>query len=145
MNLARTAFLEESWPALAFRHAGKDPLFSAEGYRAYALDLLERMANPWLRDAVERVVRDPRRKLGWNDRLIGVMRLALNAGVAPRCYALGAAQAFAMLRQETGKSLESLAAELWNEPGVPVESRRAILEMIEKALRDEKKKCIRSG
>ncbi len=41
------------------------------------------MGNPWLRDTVERVCRDPERKLGYGDRLFGAMRLALAAGVRP--------------------------------------------------------------
>jgi mannitol-1-phosphate 5-dehydrogenase len=55
------------------------------------------MVNPHLRDRTERVTRDPRRKLGWEDRLIGTMRLALDAGVEPRRFALGAAAAWAAL------------------------------------------------
>ncbi|MEZ4612253.1 MAG: hypothetical protein R2838_18735 [Caldilineaceae bacterium] len=32
---------------------------------AYADDLIARMVNPFLRDGVARVARDPARKLGW--------------------------------------------------------------------------------
>jgi mannitol-1-phosphate 5-dehydrogenase len=77
MKTGRTAFLEESGRALMARHAGKDPMFTPEGFRAYAEDLLERMVNPYLRDDVARVTRDPRRKLAWGDRLLGTMQLAL--------------------------------------------------------------------
>ena len=49
------------------------------------------MTNPYLRDRTERVIRDTPRKLAWDDRLIGTMRLALDAGVTPRRFALGAA------------------------------------------------------
>ena len=49
-----------------------------------------RMVNPYVRDTVARVGRDPARKLGWNDRLVGAMRLRCSAGVASRRYALGA-------------------------------------------------------
>jgi len=76
MAFGREAFLEESGAALIARHKGLDPLFTPAGYQAYADDLLERMINPYLRDLIERVVRDPRRKLAWDDRLIGTMRLA---------------------------------------------------------------------
>jgi mannitol-1-phosphate 5-dehydrogenase len=97
MRLAREAFLEESGAALIARYQGLDPLFTAAGYQAYADDLLERMTNPYLRDRIERVIRDTPRKLAWDDRLIGTMRLALDAGVTPRRFALGAAAALETL------------------------------------------------
>jgi len=55
------------------------------------------MTNPFLVDMIERVTRDTERKLGWNDRLIGTMRVALGQGVIPRRYAFGAAAALALL------------------------------------------------
>lgn len=131
MALAREAFLEESGAALIHRHRGVDPLFTPEGYREYADDLLERMVNPWLRDAVGRIVRDPRRKLGWDDRLVGTMRVALAEGVEPRRYALGAAAAMRMLEVETGQGREHLAPELW--PHSDGAGRRRILDLIEQA------------
>jgi mannitol-1-phosphate/altronate dehydrogenase len=97
MNLAREAFLEESGAALIAKHRDVDPLFTPDGYRAYAEDLLVRMTNPHLHDRAERITRDPRRKLGWDDRLIGTMRIALDAGLAPRRFALGAAAAWEAL------------------------------------------------
>lgn len=126
--LAREAFLDESGAALIARHSGVDRLFTAEGYRAYVDDLLERMVNPWLRDAVERVIRDPRRKLGWNDRLIGTMRLALDAGITPRRFALGAAAAWAMLASQE-QSLDSL----WPEPDTPPGRKQALADLIQAA------------
>ena len=94
----RAAFLEESGAALIAKHRGVDPLFSPAGYAAFADDLLARMINPWLRDDIERVTRDPRRKLGWDDRLIGTMRLALRAGIRPERFAVGAALALEELQ-----------------------------------------------
>ena len=94
----RAAFVEESGETLIRRHRGADPLFTPDGYAAYADDLLERMANPLLLDTIERVTRDPDRKLGWNDRLIGTIRLALAAGVDPDRFAFGAAAGAASLR-----------------------------------------------
>jgi len=108
----RAAFIEESGRALIKKYAGVDPLFTGEGYRWYANDLLMRMTNPHLGDTVERVGRDPRRKLGWDDRLIGTMRLALGQGVTPRRYALGAAAALATLNQATLESGTALEEEL---------------------------------
>ncbi len=90
MRLAREAFLSECGAGLIHRHAGVDPLFTMEGFRAYADDLLARMVNPFLCDPVARVIRDPQRKLGWDDRLVGAMRLACAAGVRPERLASGA-------------------------------------------------------
>jgi mannitol-1-phosphate 5-dehydrogenase len=101
MAVARAAFLDESGAALCKKHAGIDPLFTPEGYAAYADDLLTRMVNPFLRDSAERVGRDPARKLGWDDRLIGTMRLALAQGITPQRYALGAAAALRHLSPHT--------------------------------------------
>ena len=97
MDFLRAAFAEESGEALIRKYGQVDPLFTGEGYRWYANDLLVRMTNPFLRDTVERVGRDPRRKLSWDDRLVGTMRVALAQQVQPRRYALGAAAALAAL------------------------------------------------
>lgn len=83
MQLARDAFLSECGAGLIHRHAGVDPLFTREGFQAYADDLLVRMVNPYLSDPVARVIRDLPRKLGWDDRLVGAVRLARAAGVHP--------------------------------------------------------------
>ena len=114
MRFVREAFLEESGCALIARHANVDDLFTPEGYRAFADDLLERMVNPWLRDDVDRVTRDPRRKLGWDDRLVGTMRLALAAGIEPRRLAIGAAAALDRLkREEPAKTGADLLDDIW--------------------------------
>ncbi len=97
LQFVRAAALDEAGAALVQRHAGRDPLFTPAGFAAYMDDLLVRMTNPFLRDTVTRVARDPERKLGWDDRLVGAMRLALQAGVQPRRLALGAAAALAMV------------------------------------------------
>jgi len=92
MRIARTAFVDESGAALCRRHAGLgDELFTPAGYRRYAEDLLERMIRPTLNDLVERVCRDHVRKLGYDDRLFGTMRIALEEGIEPVNLALGAA------------------------------------------------------
>jgi mannitol-1-phosphate 5-dehydrogenase len=115
VRLAREAFTEESGAALCRRHAGIDPLFTAEGYRGYADDLIARMLNPHLRDRVARVCRDPRRKLGWDDRLVGTMRVALREGIAPTRYAAGAAAALDILGAETGVTPAAALDELWHD------------------------------
>lgn len=97
MAFLRRAFIEESGAALIRRHQGMDPLFTPMGYTAYADDLLGRMVNPYLSDTVERVGRDPERKLGWDDRLVGTVRLGLSTGIHPGRYALGVAAALVYL------------------------------------------------
>ena len=46
------------------------------------------------------MIRDPRRKLGLDDRLVGTMRVALEQGIEPKRYALGAAAAVELLLAE---------------------------------------------
>jgi mannitol-1-phosphate 5-dehydrogenase len=94
MALGRKAFIGESGAALIRKHGRLgDALFTEKGYAAFADDLLERMTNPFLNDRVERIIRDPRRKLGYGDRLFGTMREALKQGIEPRIMARGAAAA----------------------------------------------------
>jgi mannitol-1-phosphate 5-dehydrogenase len=84
MQIARDAFIKESGAALIKKYAHlKDDLFTEDGYRAYAEDLLERMTNPYLDDTVERAARDPQRKLGENDRIFGTIKLAKEYGIEP--------------------------------------------------------------
>lgn len=110
MRIARQAFLDESGAGLLHRYKGMDPLFTPAGFQAYAEDLLVRMTNPFLSDPVERVIRDPRRKLGWDDRLVGAMRLALQAGVTPVCLAEGVRAALAVAQTVDLRTLWPAAA-----------------------------------
>lgn len=127
MDFLRAAFVEESGAALVRKYAGLDPLFTSAGYRAYADDLLARMTNPFLRDSVERVGRDPQRKLGWNDRLVGTIRLALGQGIEPKRYALGAAAALDAL--EPGVPVERLVP-LWQPSAPDSAEQAAVLALI---------------
>jgi mannitol-1-phosphate/altronate dehydrogenase len=91
---ARAAFLDESGAALVRKHGALgDPLFTAAGFAAYAEDLLARMVRPTLNDLIARVTRDQVRKLGYDDRFFGAMRLALQYGIRPTHLAKGAAAA----------------------------------------------------
>jgi mannitol-1-phosphate 5-dehydrogenase len=113
-SVAREAFLQESGAPLCRKHGHLgDPLFTPAGYRAYAEDLLERMANPHLHDTVARVARQPARKLAYADRIFGTMRLALEFAVKPTGMALAAAAALLYLKHDgrplpRGKGLTSL-------------------------------------
>lgn len=94
MEMVRSAFIDEAGAGLCKEFSQvSDPLFSEVGFCDYVDDALIRMVNPYLRDPVDRVTRDPVRKLGWEDRLIGSMKLACRAGVEPKILAKGAALA----------------------------------------------------
>ncbi len=134
----RAAFIQESGEALVRKHAGVDTLFTREGYRHYADDLLARMTNPYLRDSVERVGRDPGRKLGWDDRLVGTIRVALGQGVQPRRFAFGAAAALATMDRsalERDMLAEVWLDPLWREASMDEGEKAAILGLIEEGRR----------
>lgn len=134
LSLLRAAFIQESGAALVQKHAGIDPLFTPEGYAEYADDLLDRMTNPHLRDSVERVGRDPARKLGWDDRLIGTMRLALDQGVTPHRYAFGAAAALATMDRsllDTEVPARGLLSQLWEGATAQADERERVFELVE--------------
>lgn len=128
------AFINESGEALIRRHNGKDPLFTPEGYRAYATDLLLRMFNPFLGDTVERVGRDPERKLEWDDRLVGTVRLALQQGLSPVRYAMGTAAAVTALDKsalDSNLPLQELLDPLWRQASPNPSEREAVLRTVE--------------
>jgi mannitol-1-phosphate 5-dehydrogenase len=137
LPFARRAFIEESGAALIGKHPGLDPLFTPEGYREFADDLLDRMTNPFLVDLIERVTRDTERKLGWNDRLAGTMRVALERGILPRRYALGAAAALAHLDPVNldDKPLARATLDgLWREAAPDPAEKDRLMVLIETAL-----------
>lgn len=136
IRFLREAFIEESGAALCRKYAGLDPLFTPVGYAAYADDLLVRMTNPYLRDTVERVGRDPSRKLGWDDRLVGTIRLALSHGIQPRRYALGVVAGLAALDPLTVRSAETTSAildRLWASASPAADERQSVLSVIEQS------------
>jgi len=131
LDLAKEAFIIESGGALCRKYRDWDKLFTPAGYAEYVDDLLLRMLNPHLRDMVERVVRDPRRKLGWDDRLIGTMRLALNEGIDPVRYARGAKAALEMLAEGEGKrDYGQLLESVWQDGKIDRDEKNRIKEMI---------------
>jgi len=62
---------------------------------AHVADLIRRFDNRALADTIFRLARDPLRKLGSEDRLMGAARLALQHDVAPRGLAWGIAAGLA--------------------------------------------------
>ncbi len=128
------AFVEESGEALVRRHKGRDSLFTPEGYRAYATDLLLRMFNPYLGDTVERVGRDPGRKLEWDDRLVGTVRLALQQGLNPVRYAMGTAAAVTALDKsalDSNMPLQELLDPVWHKASPNPAEREVVLRAVE--------------
>jgi len=119
MATARAAFVDESGAALVKEYGHLDePLFTPDGYRAYADDLIERMVNPHLNDVISRVTRDATRKLGYDDRLFGTMRLALAHGIEPIHMAKGAAAALRCANDDPPRTREDVGAALrkiWGE------------------------------
>ncbi len=83
---ARHAFVAETGQALVRKWAGSDELFTPAGFAAYADDLLARMTNPYLDDAVVRVIRDLPRKLAPRDRVMGTIALCLAQDILPATF-----------------------------------------------------------
>src|SRR5208283_2432099 len=97
--------------------------------------LMERMVNPWPFDRVDRIIRDPLRKLGWEDRFFGTMRLCLLAGVVPTGLARGAAAAteYALdAEQGRGETPRSFLCRLWGQEAGGTD-RESCLQLVEKA------------
>jgi len=66
----------------------------ANWLEAHVADITRRFANRALGDTVFRLARDPRRKLGPEDRLVGAARLAERAGVRPESLSWGIAAGY---------------------------------------------------
>ncbi len=123
IKIGREAFIAESGLALCNKWTGHDLIFTEDGFRQYAEDLLERMTNPFLTDSVERVCRDLERKLSWNDRIVGTIRLALSQNVHPKQLLVSAK--FAVRRLfGTNPELSRIGFEkLWPAPWSPEHER----------------------
>lgn len=80
--------LDEACQALIAEHG-----FEPQALSEHVRDLLQRFANRALADPIERLARDPVRKLAPDDRLVGAARLAERHGIQPRALALGIAAA----------------------------------------------------
>ncbi|MBE6362330.1 MAG: hypothetical protein E7054_01615 [Lentisphaerae bacterium] len=115
IEIARQAFFGESGSALIKKYASlNDELFTESGFKAYVDGLLVRMTNPFLKDAIDRITRDLERKLSWEDRVIGTMRLVLSQGGVPVNFAKGAKLAAAEFA--AGGDVKAKLAELWPAP-----------------------------
>jgi mannitol-1-phosphate/altronate dehydrogenase len=112
---------------------GTDELFTADGFKAYAENLLVRMTNPFLKDAISRITRDLPRKLSWDDRVIGTMRVVLSQDVEPAVLResalLAVAEEFGSNPAQAEKGLRSL----WN--GAPETEQDKVLDFIFKKVK----------
>jgi mannitol-1-phosphate 5-dehydrogenase len=82
--------------ALAESRDGILVAYGAEADRldAHIADVIRRLANRALGDTVFRLARDPLRKLGPEDRLVGAARLAQRAGTQPEALSWGIAAGY---------------------------------------------------
>jgi len=84
-----TRALLESARALSARHG-----VSLDDTLQYVEDLMPRFENPLLIDTVDRVGRDPKRKVGKGDRLVGAFNMVREQGQVPAFIAMGVAAAY---------------------------------------------------
>jgi mannitol-1-phosphate 5-dehydrogenase len=71
------------------------------------LEIVARFENAAINDPIERVARDPHRKLGADERLVGAARLAEAAGVFPRQLAMVTAVALCFSNTANGEPCNS--------------------------------------
>ncbi|MDD5728459.1 MAG: hypothetical protein PHV59_07855 [Victivallales bacterium] len=128
MEKVRNAFIDECGAALCRKWQGRDELFTAAGFRSYAENLLERMTNPFLKDAVSRITRDLPRKLSWDDRAIGTIRVVLNQGIEPVILREGALLAIAAEFGSGRDAAETGLRSLWT--GVPEAEQNKVIDFI---------------
>ncbi len=103
--------LEETGEALTKKHS-----FKPEDQQVHIRDILERFANRALGDTVLRVGRDPIRKLGSGERLVGAARLTSQYGITPRNISRGIAAAL-LFEEEADKEAQKLT-QMRKEEGV---------------------------
>ncbi|EIN08339.1 mannitol-1-phosphate 5-dehydrogenase [Punctularia strigosozonata HHB-11173 SS5] len=98
--------LDESGAALIKKHG-----FSEQEHKEYLDKIEERFKNPEVKDDVVRVGRQPLRKLGRNDRLLGPTYLAKEYGVEVNWLPVGIAAAF-HYENDTDEQAKQLQAEI---------------------------------
>ncbi len=91
------AALSETCAGLVAKHG-----LDAAGLKAHGDDLLQRYQNKALGDQVARIAKDPVRKLGSNDRLIGSGLMCLEQGIEPKHVAFASAAAIRYDHPEDG-------------------------------------------
>jgi mannitol-1-phosphate 5-dehydrogenase len=94
--------------ALAESRDGILAVYPAEADRldTHIADVIRRLANRALGDTVFRLARDPLRKLGPEDRLVGAARLAQRAGTQPEALSWGIAAGYCFDHPEDPLAVE---------------------------------------
>ena len=137
VDFLHKALVGEAGAALLARYGGIDELFTANGYAGYADELISRMLNPHLGDLVARVARDPGRKLAWNDRLVGTLRLGIETGITMPCFALAAAAALLFLEPALSTkpaAPQAILEPLWAADNPPAQEAAEICSLVETGL-----------
>ncbi|MDD9179712.1 MULTISPECIES: mannitol-1-phosphate 5-dehydrogenase [Aliivibrio] len=93
--------MEESGEVLIRRYG-----FDKELHAAYIEKILGRFANPYLRDEIDRVARQPIRKLGENDRLIKPLLGTIEYGTENKTLLKGIAAAFKYVNSTDPQAVE---------------------------------------
>lgn len=93
--------LWESGEALCRKHG-----FTRQEHQEHIDDLLRRFGNKALGDTVARVGRDPIRKLGPKDRLVGSAKIALEYGIRPNVLVDGITSALSYDNPDDAKAAE---------------------------------------
>jgi len=133
MEKGRAAFINECGVALCKKWQGADELFTPAGFQAYAENLLGRMTNPFLQDAISRITRDLPRKLSWDDRVIGTIRMVMSQGIDALILREGALLAIAdEFGADEEKAKYGLQA-LWAD--APEAEQEAVLDFIFKKVK----------
>lgn len=80
--------------------------FNENEHNKYIEKIIKRFKNPFLKDKVERVGREPMRKLSYNDRLIRPLRGTLEYGLSHKNLIKGIVSAFMFYDRNDKESLE---------------------------------------
>ena len=136
MRFLRQVLVKEIGGAMVCRHGSTGAPFTEAGMAAFGDELLERIVNPYLDDTMERVARDPERKLGWEDRLVGALRMCLAESSPAPGLALGVVLAAQDLHRQRGgaESIVDLLRDVWAEEEPDAEEVAAVLVKVEAAL-----------
>lgn len=93
--------MEESGEVLIRRYG-----FERERHRGYINKILARFGNPWLKDEVQRVGREPIRKIGKDDRLVRPLLGTLEYGTGHEKLAKGIAAAMCYVNPDDAQAVE---------------------------------------
>ena len=117
MAATTSALKDECGAALCRKFAGADEFFTPPEFNKYADELITRMTSGTLSDRIDRVLRDLERKLGWDDRIIGAIRMCLGQNIFPEKLIHGAQLAVQQCFGRDRKQIISGLTGLWqNEP-----------------------------